>query len=362
MATNIVQMTDGTGNKQYPVTSAEAVGMPDGSGNLTNYLDTNFSILIGTNITNILNVISVKTNVYVDSDGNEQYSTQNNRMLYEIDLSRIPEDTMLNVKYKSLGSSAYGITLYNSDGTKLFHGKPGNSSIVQESFSVIKEAVTMKLNFDSTFKPYIVSNAWDNAKEIKKIDSQIKDVIDYSLLIENTGEMTKIYNVGATADSVITPFANYGTLKISCKKGDKFYLYLQGGNTALAYGFVDDNNKVLQCSGSGELIKGEFTAPEKTKYLILNNAFSGSVSLLNPTAIKYGIQTKLDDVYKELTDEINELYNTIADVANLEITANEVLDGKYINTSGTIANTAAANRRVNKYSLKNNHYCPIKVG
>ena len=39
MATNIVQMTDGTGNKQYPVTSAEAVGMPDGSGNLTNYLD-----------------------------------------------------------------------------------------------------------------------------------------------------------------------------------------------------------------------------------------------------------------------------------------------------------------------------------
>lgn len=39
MATNIVQMTDGAGNKQYPVTSAEAVGMPDGSGNLQNYLD-----------------------------------------------------------------------------------------------------------------------------------------------------------------------------------------------------------------------------------------------------------------------------------------------------------------------------------
>ena len=39
MATNIVQMTDGSGNKQYPVTSAEAVGMPDGSGNLQNYLN-----------------------------------------------------------------------------------------------------------------------------------------------------------------------------------------------------------------------------------------------------------------------------------------------------------------------------------
>lgn len=39
MATNIVQMTDGAGNKQYPVTSAEAVGMPDGSGNLQNYLN-----------------------------------------------------------------------------------------------------------------------------------------------------------------------------------------------------------------------------------------------------------------------------------------------------------------------------------
>lgn len=39
MATNIVQMTDGSGNKQYPVTRAEAVGMPDGSGNLQNYLN-----------------------------------------------------------------------------------------------------------------------------------------------------------------------------------------------------------------------------------------------------------------------------------------------------------------------------------
>lgn len=39
MATNIVQMKDGSGNNQYPVTSAEAVGMPDGSGNLQTYLN-----------------------------------------------------------------------------------------------------------------------------------------------------------------------------------------------------------------------------------------------------------------------------------------------------------------------------------
>lgn len=34
----IVQMKSGSGEEQYPVTSAEAVGMPDGSGNLNDYL------------------------------------------------------------------------------------------------------------------------------------------------------------------------------------------------------------------------------------------------------------------------------------------------------------------------------------
>ena len=54
MATNIVQMKDGSGNNQYPVTSAEAVGMPDGSGNLQTYLnkrvtELNISVLYPTN-------------------------------------------------------------------------------------------------------------------------------------------------------------------------------------------------------------------------------------------------------------------------------------------------------------------------
>ena len=82
------------------------------------------------NISNIIDVIGTKTNVYVNKSGEEVYTTAANRELYEIDLSRIPIGTIVKIKYKSLGSSAYGITVYNEAGAVICFGKSAVAVVV----------------------------------------------------------------------------------------------------------------------------------------------------------------------------------------------------------------------------------------
>lgn len=80
--------------------------------------------------------------------------------------------------------------------------------------------------------------------------------MDYDIEFLNTGKYQLIYNVGDTANSEVTPFTGYGTLKIKCYENDTFYLKLQGGNNARAYGFTDENYKVLECSNTYEKLTG----------------------------------------------------------------------------------------------------------
>lgn len=107
-------------------------------------------------ISNIIDVIGIKTNVYVDKRGEEVYITTANRELYEIDLSRIPIGTIVKIKYKSLGPSAYGITVYNEAGEKIYQGKEGNNDIKEETFTISDNYKKLKLSFDNTFTPYFI--------------------------------------------------------------------------------------------------------------------------------------------------------------------------------------------------------------
>nr|DAV65398.1 MAG TPA: protein of unknown function (DUF5040) [Caudoviricetes sp.] len=301
-------------------------------------------------ISNIIDVIGTKTNVYVNKSGEEVYTTAANRELYEIDLSRIPIGTIVKIKYKSLGSSAYGITVYNEAGEKIYQGKAGNSDIKEETFTISDNYKKLKLNFDNTFTPYFYN---DNKLEIQKINDYLSGgLVDYDIELLNTGKYQLIYNVGDTANSEASPFTGYGTLKIKCSENDTFYLKLQGGNNAKAYGFTDENYKVLECSNSYEKIDGEFVAPKETYWLILNNSFTGQYSLLNPKVIRYGLSNKVNTINENLTKKIDKLEEKIISNVDVVLTPKETLDNKYLNTSGIITNTSASNRRINKYDIK----------
>lgn len=301
-------------------------------------------------ISNIIDVIGTKTNVYVDKRGEEVYTTAANRELYEIDLSRIPIGTIVKIKYKSLGSSAYGITVYNEAGEKIYQGIAGNSDIKEETFTISNNYKKLKLNFDNTFTPYFYN---DNKLEIQKINDYLSGgMMNYDIEFLNTGKYQIIYNVGDTANSESTPFRGYGTLKIRCSENDTFYLKLQGGNNAKAYGFTDENYKVLECSDAYEKIDGEFVAPKETYWLILNNSFTGQYYLLDPKVIRYGLSNKVNTINENLTKKIDKLEEEIISNISVVLTPKETLDNKYINTSGIIANTSALNRRINKYDIK----------
>lgn len=301
-------------------------------------------------ISNIIDVIGIKTNVYVDKSGEEVYTTAANRELYEIDLSRIPIGTIVKIKYKSLGSSAYGITVYNEAGGKIYQGKAGNNDIKEETFTISDNYKKLKLSFDNTFTPYFYN---DNKLEIQKINDYLSGgLVDYDIEFLNTGKYQLIYNVGDTANSEATPFTGYGTLKIKCSENDTFYLKLQGGNNARAYGFTDENYKVLECSNSYKKIEGEFVAPKETYWLILNNSFTGQYFLLDPKVIRYGLSNKVNTINENLTKKIDKLEEEIISNVNVVLTPKETLDNKYLNTSGIIANTSSSNRRINKYDIK----------
>lgn len=301
-------------------------------------------------ISNIIDVIGTRTNVYVNKSGEEVYTTAANRELYEIDLSRIPIGTIVKIKYKSLGSSAYGITFYNEAGEKIYQGIAGNGDIKEETFTISDNYKKLKLSFDNTFTPYFYN---DNKLEIQKINDYLSGgLVDYDIEFLNTGKYQLIYNVGDTANSEDTPFIGYGTLKIKCSENDIFYLKLQGGNNAKAYGFTDENYKVLKCSNSYEKIDGEFVAPKETYWLILNNSFTGQYSLLDPKVIRYGLSNKVNTINENLTKKIDKLDEEIISSVSVVLTPKETLDNKYINTSGIFANTSALNRRINKYDIK----------
>lgn len=303
------------------------------------------------NISNIIDVIGIKTNVYVNKSGEEVYITDANRELYEIDLSRIPIGTIVKIKYKSLGSSAHGITVYNEAGEKIYQGIEGNRDIKEETFTISDNYKKLKLNFDSTFTPYFYN---DNKLEIQKINDYLSGgLVDYNIELLNTGKYQLIYNVGDTANSEATSFLGYGTLKIKCSENDTFYLKLQGGNNARAYGFTDENYQVLECSNSYEKIDGEFVAPKGTYWLILNNSFDGGHYLLDPKVIRYGLSNKVNTINENLTKKIDKLEEEIISNVSVVLTPKETLDNNYINTSGIIAGTDTLNRRVNKYSIKN---------
>ena len=301
-------------------------------------------------ISNIIDVIGTKTNVYVNKNGEEVYTSAANRELYEIDLSRIPIGTIVKIKYKSLGSSAYGITVYNEAGEKIYRGKAGNNDIKEETFTISDNYKKLKLSFDNTFTPYFYN---DNKLEIQKINDYLSGgLVDYDIEFLNTGKYQPIYNVGDTANSEATPFTGYGTLKIKCSENDTFYLKLQGGNNARAYGFTDENYKVLECSNAYEKIDGEFVAPKETYWLILNNSFTGQYSLLDPKVIRYGLSNKVNTINENLTKKMDKLEEEIISDVDVVVTPKETLDNKYLNTSGIITNTSALNRRINKYDIK----------
>lgn len=301
-------------------------------------------------ISNIIDVIGTKTNVYVNKSGEEVYTTAANRELYEIDLSRIPIGTIVKIKYKSLGSSAYGITVYNEAGEKIYRGKEGNNDIKEETFTISDNYKKLKLNFNNTFTPYFYN---DNKLEIQKINDYLSGgLVDYDIELLNVGKYQPIHNVGDTANSEATPFTGYGALKIKCSENDTFYLKLQGGNNARAYGFTDENYKVLECSNSYEKIDGEFVAPKETYWLILNNSFTGQYSLLDPKVIRYGLSNKVNTINENLTKKVDKLEEKIISNVSVVLTPKETLDNKYLNTSGIIANTSALNRRINKYDIK----------
>lgn len=301
-------------------------------------------------ISNIIDVIGTKTNVYVNKSGEEVYTTTANRELYEIDLSRIPIGTIVKIKYKSLGSSAYGITVYNEAGEKIYQGKAGDSDIKEETFTISDNYKKLKLSFNSTFTPYFYN---DNKLEIQKINDYLSGgLVDYDIEFLNTGKNQLIYNVGDTANSEASTFIGYGTLKIKCSENDTFYLKLQGGNNARAYGFTDENYKVLECSNSYEKIDGEFVAPKETYWLILNNSFTGQFFVLDPKVIRYGLSNKVNAINENLTKKTDKLEEEFISNVGIVLTPKETLDNKYINTSGIIANTTALNRRINKYDIK----------
>lgn len=301
-------------------------------------------------ISNIIDVIGTKTNVYVNKSGEEVYTTTENRELYEIDLSRIPIGTIVKIKYKSLASLAYGITVYNEAGEKIYQGKAGNNDIKEETFTISDNYKKLKLNFDNTFTPYFYN---DNKLEIQKINDYLSGgLVDYDIELLNAGKYQLIYNVGDTANSEATPFADYGTLKIKCSENDTFYLKLQGGNNAKAYGFTDENYKVLECSNAYEKIDGEFVAPKETYWLILNNSFTGQYSLLDPKVIRYGLSNKVNTINENLTKKIDKLEEEIISNVSVVLTPKETLDNKFLNTSGIIAGASALNRRINKYDIK----------
>lgn len=193
MATNIVQMTDGSGNKQYPVTSAEAVGMPDGSGNLQNYLnkrvtELNISVLYPTQGIGGTNKYDLATAI-----------------------AQVPSEyrTIQGVK----------ITFINNETGK-----------------------TETWVYDGgTFTT--VSN-WKLSNDSEKLDTIQQDVIKYSYAF-GKNDLTGNWTQNRDGKIAYSSGSSFDGLSIAVSKGDTFIISTRGGLTGRAWFVADENNNIL---------------------------------------------------------------------------------------------------------------------
>ncbi len=235
MATNIVQMTDGTGNKQYPITSAEAVGMPDGSGNLTNYLDKR--------------VTEYNVSVLHPTSG----SGGSNKYTLETAIAQVPS------KYRSVGIKCAFI---NESGKPECWKYQGGSWVVG---SFVPVEVINELNISFLYPTNGVggTNKYDLATAITRVPAEYRNIQGLKItFINNTTGKTETWKYdGGTFTSTA-----------SWKQGDG-----NGGNKTLDWAgdvastrkqvLSQDRKKLLQISytnADGEIVNEQYKSTNYT--------------------------------------------------------------------------------------------------
>lgn len=88
--------------------------------------------------------------------------------------------------------------------------------------------------------------------------------------------------IGNTVNTTVNTSPNFRCAIVNCTSGEKFELKVTGGSSPRGYGFIDSENKLLECSGYGA-VNATITAPTGAVKLIVNdNSGTGTAYRLTP--------------------------------------------------------------------------------
>lgn len=128
--------------------------------------------------------------------------------------------------------------------------------------------------------------------------------------INLSGETADINNPSASG----TGF-HYGV--VACEEGNMFFLNVEGGSSARAWGFINSQSQIIEVAPEGTIINGVITAPTNAEYLIINDR-SGQTS--------YAILGKtIPERVSELETDVSDLREDVDSFEGLSTEAKEAL-------------------------------------
>lgn len=122
------------------------------------------------------------------------------------------------------------------------------------------------------------------------------------------------YTIGNTVNTTVNASPNFRCALVNCTSGENFEIKVTGGSSPGGYGFIDSDNKLLECSGYGA-VDTTITAPTGAVKLIVNdNSGTGTAYRLTPD----GRVDVLESDVAELTTKQALVDSTITYVSNNE--------------------------------------------
>lgn len=132
-----------------------------------------------------------------------------------------------------------------------------------------------------------ISGAAADSKEtgdkITQLKEDLSDLASTKIEISmQSGLIYTGYTIGNTVDTTVNSYSNFRCALVNCTSGENFEIKVTGGSSPRGYGFIDSDNKLLECSGYGA-VDTTITAPTGAVKLIVNdNSGTGTAYRLTP--------------------------------------------------------------------------------
>ena len=152
-------------------------------------------------------------------------------------------------------------------------------------------------------------------EEFTQLKEGLSDLASTKIEISmQSGMIYTGFTIGNTVNTTVNTSSNFRCALVNCTSGENFEIKVTGGSSPRAYGFIDSDNKLLECSGYGA-VDTTITAPTGAVKLIVNdNSGTGTAYRLTPE----GRVDVLESDVAELTTKQALVNSTITYISNNE--------------------------------------------